>query len=116
MHVKTGDHVQDGRGRTFQVGQMLGRGSWGKCYLVREETDSTEWVLKVPLSDEEVPRHPPRLAEKCREIAREQGRLLEESDNDALVRIALDNGVELRRLSSPDNNLEAVFRYLTGDQ
>jgi serine/threonine protein kinase len=85
--VKTGDHVQDGRGRTFQVGQLLGRGSWGKCYLVREETDGTEWVLKVPLAEDEVPREPPRLAEKCREIAREQGRLLEESDNDALVRI-----------------------------
>jgi serine/threonine protein kinase len=66
---------------------MLGRGSWGKCYLVREESDSTEWVLKVPLNDEEVPRDPPRLAEKCREIAREQARLLEESENEALVRI-----------------------------
>lgn len=85
--MKTGDHVQDGRGRTFQVGQLLGRGSWGKCYLVREETEGTEWVLKVPLTEEEVPREPPRLAEKCREIAREQGRLLEESDNEALVRI-----------------------------
>jgi len=85
--VKTGDHVQDGRGRTFQVGQLLGRGSWGKCYLVREESDSSEWVLKVPLGDDEVPRDPPRLAEKCREIAREQGRLLEEAGNEALVDI-----------------------------
>ena len=85
--MKTGDHVQDGRGRSFQVGQLLGRGSWGKCYLVREESDSSEWVLKVPLAEDEVPRDPPRLAEKCREIAREQGRLLEESENEALVRI-----------------------------
>jgi len=55
--------------------------------LVREEVDGSEWVIKVPLTDEEVPRDPPRLAEKCREIAREQGRLLEEADNDVLARI-----------------------------
>ena len=83
--MKTGDHLQDGNGRTFQVGQLLGRGLWGKCYLAREGSDGKEWVIKVPLGDDDLPRDPPRLAEACREIAREQGRLLEESGSEALV-------------------------------
>lgn len=33
---------------------------------------------------------------------------------DAVVQLALSMGVDLHRLRSPDNNLEAVFRYLTG--
>ena len=86
--MKTGDHVQDGTGRAFQVGQLLGRGLWGKSYLVRNESDASEWVLKVPLDDDDLPRDPPRLAEICREIAREQSRLLEESENAALVPIS----------------------------
>ena len=94
--MKTGDHLQDGNGRTFQVGQLLGRGLWGKCYLARESADGKEWVIKVPLSDEDLPREPPRLAEACREIAREQGRLLEESGNEAGVqletRVVADDG------------------------
>jgi serine/threonine protein kinase len=94
--MKTGNHVQDGRGRTFQVGQLLGRGMWGKCYLVREESNDSEWVLKVPLSEDELPREPPRLAEACKDMIREQGRLLEASDNDALVdvesRFVADDG------------------------
>ena len=61
--MKTGDHVQDGTGRAFQVGQLLGRGLWSKCYLVRDESDASEWVLKVPLDDNDLPREPPRLAE-----------------------------------------------------
>jgi len=85
--MKTGDHLQDGNGRTFQVGQLLGRGLWGKCYLAREGSDGAEWVIKVPLGDDDLPHDPPRLAEACREIAREQGRLLEEANNDALVQI-----------------------------
>jgi hypothetical protein len=85
--MKTGDHLQDGNGRTFQVGQLLGRGLWGKCYLAREGSDGAEWVIKVPLGDDDLPHDPPRLAEACREIAREQGRLLEEAGNDALVEI-----------------------------
>jgi ABC-2 type transport system ATP-binding protein len=32
---------------------------------------------------------------------------------DAIPRLALNAGIELRKMSSPDNNLEAVFRYLT---
>ena len=33
---------------------------------------------------------------------------------DAIVRVSLDGGIELQKMVSPDNNLEAVFRYLTG--
>lgn len=85
--MKTGDHVTNGKGRSFQVGQLIGRGLWGKCYLAREESDGSEWVLKVPLGADDLPAEPPRLAEACREIAREQGRLLEESGNAALVEL-----------------------------
>ena len=83
--MKTGDHVTNGRGRSFQVGQLIGRGLWGKCYLAREEPSGSEWVLKVPLGADDLPSDPPRLAEACREIAREQARLLEDSGNPALV-------------------------------
>ncbi|MEC9390674.1 MAG: hypothetical protein VX944_11440 [Myxococcota bacterium] len=85
--MKTGDHVTNGNGRSFQVGQLIGRGLWGKCYLAREEPSGAEWVLKVPLGVDDLPSDPPRLAEACREIAREQARLLEESGNPALVEI-----------------------------
>jgi ABC-2 type transport system ATP-binding protein len=30
-----------------------------------------------------------------------------------LPRLALDAGAEVKEISSPDDNLEAVFRYLT---
>ncbi len=125
--MKTGDHVQDGNGRTFQVGQLLGRGLWGKCYLVREEANGTEWVLKVPLTEDELPREPPRLAEVCREIAREQGRLLEESGNEALVkleaRFIADDGSPallmprypetLERRLSDVGQLDTIFQIIT---
>ena len=68
--MKTGDHVQDGNGRSFQVGQLLGRGLWGKCYLVRDAADGSEWVLKVPLGEDDLPRDPPRLAEAPRAAAK----------------------------------------------
>jgi hypothetical protein len=34
---------------------------------------------------------------------------------DALAAAALDRGLLVRSLTSPDNNLGAVFEYLTGD-
>ena len=52
--MQTGDTVRDGRGRAFQVGQLLGRGLWGKTYSVREEPSGTEYVLKCPLSPDEL--------------------------------------------------------------
>ena len=43
--MKTGDTVRDDQGRVFQIGQILGRGLWGKTYSVREE-HGPEWALR----------------------------------------------------------------------
>ncbi len=74
--MKTGDTVRDGQGRSFQIGQILGRGLWGKTYAVREEGGGPEWALKVPLSTAELPEGAAHLAPVCRDILLEQGRLL----------------------------------------
>jgi serine/threonine protein kinase len=79
--MKTGDVVQDAKGRVYQVGQLLGRGLWGKSYMVRQEETTEEFVLKCPLSREDfrgdVPA-PDDLITGCRNILLEQGRLLDE--------------------------------------
>ena len=73
--MKTGDIVRDDQGRAFQIGQILGRGLWGKTYSVREE-HGPEWALKVPLSQAELPSKATHLESVCREILLEQARLL----------------------------------------
>ena len=79
--MKTGDVVRDAKGRVYQVGQLLGRGLWGKSYMVRQEDTAEEYVLKCPLSREDfrgdVPA-PDDLLTGCRNILLEQGRLLDE--------------------------------------
>ncbi len=72
--MKTGDSVRDAQGRTFEVGQLLGRGSWARAWAVRE--GSREYVLKVPLSRRDL--GDARLVAACREIAGEQARILAE--------------------------------------
>lgn len=47
--MKTGDTVRDGQGHSYQLGQLLGRGLWGKTYVVRREGDDSLHVLKCPL-------------------------------------------------------------------
>ncbi len=74
--MKTGDTVHDGTGRSFQVGQILGRGLWGKTYTAREEPGGNEWVIKVPLGPEAFAQDGENLARICREIGLEQGRVL----------------------------------------
>jgi hypothetical protein len=44
MH--TGDTVTDSLGRTWQVGQPLGRGLWGGSWVLRGDNDA-ERVVKV---------------------------------------------------------------------
>ncbi|MCB9778285.1 MAG: hypothetical protein H6742_06960 [Alphaproteobacteria bacterium] len=85
--MKTGDSVQDGHGRTFQVGQLLGRGLWGKTYTAREEPSGAEWVIKVPLGPDAFSSDGEQHARICREIALEQGRLLVSAACPALVRV-----------------------------
>lgn len=79
--MKTGDVVRDAKGREYQVGQLLGRGLWGKSYMVRQEEDGEEYVLKCPLTRDDfrgdVPA-PDDLLTGCRNILLEQGRILDE--------------------------------------
>jgi hypothetical protein len=80
--MKTGDTVRDRQGRVYQIGPLLGRGLWGKCYAVREEPlpgsdrSPVERVLKVPLGPDELGGRD-RLAKVCSAILTEQGAFLE---------------------------------------
>jgi len=77
--MKTGDTVRDGNGRSFQVGQLIGRGLWGKTYIAREEPGGAEWILKLPLDADAFSTDGEHLAKLCREIALESGRLLSQA-------------------------------------
>ncbi|MFT5684907.1 MAG: hypothetical protein ACI8RZ_005852 [Myxococcota bacterium] len=88
--MKTGDIVRDDQGRAFQIGQILGRGLWGKTYSVREE-HGPEWALKVPLSQDDLPAHASHLASVCREILMEQARLL--TDNPLPFLLPIDSQI-----------------------
>ena len=97
--MKTGDTVQDGNGRSFQVGQLIGRGLWGKTYIAREDPSGSEWVLKLPLDPDAFSSDGEHLAKLCREIALETGRLLSQSGAPGLVRpearFSTDQGVPI---------------------
>lgn len=75
--MKTGDSVRDGRGRTFQVGSMLGRGLWGRSFAATEVGSGVSVVLKVAHGADDFPERDPALAATCSDILLEQGRLLE---------------------------------------
>lgn len=51
--MKTGDTIRDTQGTAWQVGQALGRGLWGKSFLVRREFDDAMFVLKAPLTPDD---------------------------------------------------------------
>ena len=84
-----------------------------------------------------IDRHPHRIRVECdrpRELAAalaatehlvrlvmERGAVVIETNDpdrcyDDLAAVILDRGLELRSMTSPDNNLGAVFEYLTGDR
>ena len=75
--MKTGDSVRDGRGRTYQVGSMLGRGLWGRSFAATEVGSGAAVVLKVAHGADDFPERDPALAATCADILLEQGRLLE---------------------------------------
>lgn len=51
--MKTGDSFQDAQGVAWQLGQLLGRGLWGKSYAVTRESDDAEFVLKCPFGPDD---------------------------------------------------------------
>jgi serine/threonine protein kinase len=107
--MKTGDIVRDDQGRAFQIGQILGRGLWGKTYSVREE-HGPEWALKVPLSQDELPANAAHLATACRDILLEQARLLSKNRHPFLPPldscITTDQGVPALLMQRQPLNLE----------
>ncbi len=52
--MKTGDTIRDTQGTAWQLGQTLGRGLWGKSFLVRREFDDALFVLKAPLTADDM--------------------------------------------------------------
>lgn len=99
--MKTGDIVRDGRGRSFQVGPLLGRGLWGRSFSAREENGGADWVIKIAHGPSELPGQDD-LVSQCREILLEQARLLEGAAGQGLI--ALDS-----RLSLPDGSPALLF-------
>jgi serine/threonine protein kinase len=105
--IKTGDTVRDGRGRAFQIGQLLGRGLWGRTYAAREDGSSAEWVVKLPYTSEDLPSGEGGLADACREIFDEQLRILQSAPSAGMVEVethfVLENGtpvIVLQRMAS----------------
>lgn len=82
--MKTGDTVRDGLGSTYQVGQLLGRGLWGKSYVVRHEASDALKVLKCPLGPEDFRGEVPASQElfaACRDALLEQARLYDQGEH-----------------------------------
>lgn len=79
--MRSGDTVRDGQGNVYQVGQLLGRGAWGKSYVARRESDDAMLVLKLPLAVEDLPEKTPvsdAFLASCREALMEQARVYEQ--------------------------------------
>lgn len=79
--MRSGDTVRDGQGNAYQVGQLLGRGAWGKSFVVRRETDDVLFILKLPLGPDDLPEKTPApdsFFAVCREALMEQARLYEQ--------------------------------------
>lgn len=77
--MKTGDLVLDAQGRSYQIGPLLGRGLWGKSYLVRHGDSRAEFVLKCPLGRDDFRGDVPltdTLLRACVSACQEQGELL----------------------------------------
>ena len=82
--MKTGDVVQDAQGRSYQVGPLLGRGLWGKSYLVRHGDSEAEFVLKCPLTRDDFRGEvtpTDALLTDCAEACKEQGSVLGEGSH-----------------------------------
>jgi ABC-2 type transport system ATP-binding protein len=100
-------------------GQVLAEGN---IYRIREMIDEHPHMIRVECDD---PRGLGRELVSSTDV-----RSMQFSDKDAVVietgnpdgcyplipKLALDKGIKIRSLTSPDNNLQAVFDYLTQDR
>ncbi len=88
--MRTGDTVRDGQGNAYQVGQQLGRGLWGKSFLARRETNDQLFVLKVPLTADDLRGEggaPEAFFAACRDALMEEARLYEQGQLPFLPRL-----------------------------
>jgi hypothetical protein len=87
--MKTGDLFTDASGRGWTIGQPLGRGTWGRSWLVRDE-HGREAVWKEPLSAADLPAHTPdaeQLLAGSRDAVAEQAAWLERAVHPWLPRL-----------------------------
>jgi hypothetical protein len=85
--MMNGDTVRDG-GHSYQLGQLLGRGVWGKSYVVRRESDDTLHVLKCPLGAADFRGDVPEaVAQVGKEALLEQARLYEQARHPFLPKL-----------------------------
>jgi len=100
-------------------GQVLAEGN---IYQIREMIDNHPHQIRIECD------RPRELGQRL--VASEDVRAIEFPGEEALVletanpdgcyplipRLALEQGIKIRALTSPDNNLQAVFEYLTRDR
>ncbi len=88
--MRSGDTVRDGQGNAYQVGQLLGRGLWGKCFVARREVTDQLFVLKVPLAPDDIRGEggaPEAFFLACRDALMEEARLYEQGQVPFLPRL-----------------------------
>ena len=100
-------------------GQVLAEGN---IYRIREMIDEHPHMIRVECDD---PRGLGRELVSSADVRsmqfREKGAVVIETENPdgcypLIPQLALDKGIKIRSLTSPDNNLQAVFEYLTEDR
>ncbi|MSQ03021.1 MAG: hypothetical protein EXR71_14225 [Myxococcales bacterium] len=88
--MRSGDTVRDGQGNAYQVGQLLGRGLWGRCFVARRELTDQLFVLKVPLAPDDIRGEggaPESFFLACRDALMEEARLYEQGQVPFLPRL-----------------------------
>ncbi len=88
--MRSGDTVRDGQGNAYQVGQLLGHGLWGKCFVARREVTDQLFVLKVPLTPDDIRGEggaPEAFFVACRDALMEEARLYEQGQVPFLPRL-----------------------------
>ncbi len=99
-------------------GQVLAEGN---MYRIRELIDQHPHLIRVECDRPRDLANGVTGAEHVRRIAFERDVVVIETEEpDAcyglIADVALDSGIRVRSLTSPDNNLGAVFEYLTGSR
>jgi len=97
-------------------GQVLAEGN---MYRIRELIDQRPHLIRVECDGPRELGTALAAAQHVRRVAFERDVVVIETAEpdacyDRIAEVALDSGIKVRALTSPDNNLGAVFEYLTG--